>query len=416
MTKIIILLLGVGVFSSCTKEDIPTPISVKTDSVITQPITPKVTKLYKESYLNANSVSVFIWDDVNVFGEYNPNMHNESVKGWYGSQSYGDVNGDGYQDIIVSYHLSTANVEIRWYINSGDNFNFTPSKSLFNQSTSGYNSMKILKTDVNNDGIADYILLGVDERVAGAYTGNFTVLIGKSNGTFDVKDLPNPKNLWFHTGAAGDLNGDGNVDVIAGTYIWYGDGTGNFTNSNISLEPYVKSALQYEILDINKDGLNDIIISTVSNMGVTTIVLNKNNKFDDSNVMIKLDKMSYNDIIDFELYDIDKDGDLDIIECRQLGNNPNTSTFDSKYGVSKLFVHLNTNLTFTYVPDYIQNSEDGNWQNGTGDKTGWSGFKFEDVDKDGVDEIITEGFQDGTYNGLKKVGGIWKKSILKFGK
>ena len=416
MKKIIILLLGVGVFSSCTKEDIPTPISVKTDSVITQPITPKVTKLYKESYLNANAGVVFIWDDVNVFGEYNPNMHNESVKGWYGSQSYGDVNGDGYQDIIVSYHLSTTNVEIRWYINSGDNFNFTPSKSLFNQSTSGYNSMKILKTDVNNDGIADYILLGVDERVTGAYTGNFTVLIGKSNGTFDIKDLPNPKNLWFHTGAAGDLNGDGNVDVIAGTYIWYGDGTGNFTNSNTSLEPYVKSALQYEILDMNKDGLNDIIISTVSNIGVTTIVLNKNNKFDDSNVMIKLDKMSYNDIIDFELYDIDKDGDLDIIECRQLGNNPNTSTFDSKYGVSKLFVHLNTNLTFTYVPDYIQNSEDGNWQNGTGDKTGWSGFKFEDVDKDGVDEIITEGFQDGTYNGLKKVGGIWKKSILKFGK
>jgi hypothetical protein len=417
MKNILILLMSIGIISSCTKEEMPLPISIKKDSVITTttPI-PKVTyKLYKESYLNGKAGIVFLWDDVNITNVYNTIMNNESVKGWYGANSYGDVNGDGYQDIIATYHTSNTHVEIRWYLNSGDNFNFTPTKTPFNQSSVGYNAIKILKTDVNNDAIADYILLGVDERIVGSYTGNFTVLIGKSNGTFDVKDLPNPNKFWFHTGAAGDLNGDGNVDVIAGTYIWYGDGTGNFINSNISLEIYTKSPLQYEILDMNGDGKNDIILGTVSSLGTTTIVLNSNDKFDNSNKIIRLSKMDYHDIIDIELYDIDTDGDLDIIECRHLGGNP-SNTYDPKYGVSKLFVHINTNLSFTYIPDYIQNSEDGNWQHGNGDKNGWSAFKFEDVDKDGIDEIITESFQDGTYNGLKKVGGMWKKSILKFGK
>lgn len=47
---------------------------------------------------------------------------------------------------------------------------------------------------------------------------------------------------------------------------------------------------------------------------------------------------------------------------------------------------------------------------------GWTIFKIDDIDGDGVDDIVSESYQDGTYNGLKLIGGYWKKTTFKFGK
>ena len=395
------------------------PLEIKIDKAISLNVSFKakaiIYPLFKESYLNQRSGMYFSWNDVDLNNPYFPQMNNESNKGYYGGgHSYGDINKDGFQDILASYHLNSEKVELRWYLNKGDNRNYMPTKTPFNQSSIGYNAHKMLKTDVNNDGIADYVALGVDERVPGAYTGNFTVIIGKSNGTFDIRNIPNPNKYWFHNGASGDLNGDGNVDIVSANFIWYGDGTGNFTNSLISTEKYIKSALTYEIIDFNKDGWNDIVASTHANLDVTTIILNNKGTFSESNSKIKLAKMEYIDCLDFECYDIDSDGDLDIIESRQLGGAPDNTPFDAKYGASKLFVHLNNNLQFTYSPGYIQNSEDGNYIHGSNDKNGWGVFKFDDIDADGIDDIITENFHDGTYNGLKKINGVWTKYVFKF--
>ena len=84
---------------------------------------------------------------------------------------------------------------------------------------------------------------------------------------------------------------------------------------------------------------------------------------------------------------------------------------------------MNNNGTFNYVPDYIQNSEDGGWLNGDQsvgigfrDKHGWGVFKFDDIDGDGIDDIIPENYHDGKYNGLKKINGVWKQHIFSFQK
>jgi hypothetical protein len=339
---------------------------------------------------------------------------------WYGGgHIYHDVNGDGYQDILTVYfvspqHNNTAEPELVWLINKGDNLNFTKSTSQFNQSTQGIKAHKILKTDVNNDKIADFILLGVIEN-PGAYSGNFTVLIGKSNGTYDIKDIPNPKNYWFHNGACGDLNGDGFVDVITARFIWYGDGSGNFAKrENFTLDDYAYSPLVYEILDINKDGWDDLILRGPKQN--TTIVLNNKGTFDETNKTIILPKVEFQAVLDLEFTDFDKDGDIDVLELAQIGGNPADAPFDAKYCISKITIYYNNNLSFTANENLLSESLDGNWMYGDMDKYGWSLFKLDDIDGDGVDEILSESYQDGTYNALKKVGENWKKVTIKFGK
>jgi hypothetical protein len=431
MKKILFLISSIVLFTSCSKEDIPEPIVIKKDSAIVVPpaaspsfqsktigdttyilkIIPTKYILYKESVKNQRSGIFFQWqENYGVNQQYLPQT-DEMPKAWFGGgQNYGDVNNDGFIDFVVAVHTSATDVELKWFINDGDNYHFKKNTSMFNQSTKGLNAHKIVKTDVNNDAIADYITFGVDERIPGDYNGNFSVLIGKSNGTFDVNTIPNPTKYWFHNGAVGDLNKDGFVDVISATFIWLGDGNGNFTKVS-NLNDYCQSILVYEILDMNGDGLNDIILSGPND--VTTIVYNNNGIFNNSNRVLKLEKVQYKIIQDIELYDIDSDGDYDIIENRQMETEPN----------SKLFVHLNNGNAFNYVSDYIQNSNDGAWLNGDKnagpgyqDKFGWDTFKFDDIDGDGIDDIIPENYHDGKFNGLKKINGVWKPHIFSFQK
>jgi len=71
----------------------------------------------------------------------------------------------------------------------------------------------------------------------------------------------------------------------------------------------------------------------------------------------------------------------------------------------------------------IRTEEDGDYLNGNQsvgigyqDRNGWSRFKFDDIDGDGVDDIISENVQDGKFNGLKKINGVWKQHIFSFQK
>lgn len=401
------LLIAIVFTSSCTKDDIFIDIEDPIEEGITPPLT---YKLYKESYYNQKSGIVFRWGDYRPNDEISHSTKMGTSGGYFaGGHSYHDVNNDGYQDILVTYHLNSEISSTDWYINSGDNEHFNKT-NLINTSTNNLSSHKILKTDVNNDNLADFILLGVDEREPGNYGGNFTTLLQKPNGTFDLISIDDGKGLWYHNGAAGDLNGDGFIDVVTATYIWYGDGNGHFTNSEITIHDYISPALTYEIVDFNKDGFNDIIVGTNEGKTTSGIILGKSNGFDSTNQVIYLPKTNAPSTLDFELMDVDNDGDLDILELKEIGvENDEWAT------TSWIHVYINNNMSFTYEPNLFPESKDGGWINGDKDKHGWASFKIDDIDGDGIDDIVCENYSDGDYNGLKKINGIWKKYTFKFG-
>lgn len=384
---------------SCSKEDIPIPqpiVKVDTNTIKIDTTKQKVVQrpFYIQSYRNQISGISFMWH-YNLYDNPNRKIMNNDVKGDYGGgHSYSDVNGDGYEDILVSYSNDNIGYKnIGWYINKGDNIHFNSDTTYISGNTFGNTAHKILKTEINKDGKPDFIILGVDERVVGNYSGNFNVLLSTPTNKFDFKTIPNPNKYWFHNGATGDLNGDGNVDVVTATFVWYGDGTGNFTKSNIELNSYTKAILVYEVLDLDGDSKDDIILGGNDAYGNTTII------FSNSDV-VKFPKQSeFIFCNDFEFLDLDGDGDLDMIELRA----------DKDQIQTKIFAYIKTPSGYSLDPSYFDDSLDGGYVSGQNDKYGWSTFKVDDMDKDGVLDIVAENFHDSKMNGYKKMSAKWVK-------
>jgi hypothetical protein len=124
--------------------------------------------------------------------------------------------------------------------------------------------LRLLLRDFNNDGRFDIFVNAPDDFSALIYLGD-----GKGNfpgPAEEVEDLPHPAGGMD----AGDLNGDGNLDVVATcpaprgssgadqVSILLGDGTGGFSLSTFSLD---RPPFSVKVGDLNNDGKLDLVVA-----------------------------------------------------------------------------------------------------------------------------------------------------------
>jgi hypothetical protein len=138
----------------------------------------------------------------------------------------GDVNGDGFSDVIVGangYDNGQSNEgRAQVYHGSATGLSTTPAWSVESNQSSAFLGIAVgTAGDVNGDGYADVIVGAHGLNTVYAYYGSATGLDTTADWEVD-----GPGGFYgISVGTAGDVNGDGFADVIVGAF-WYSNGEG----------------------------------------------------------------------------------------------------------------------------------------------------------------------------------------------
>lgn len=242
-----------------------------------------------------------------------------------------DINGDGADDVFTydSYPMNTGAllpnpVPPRQFIARGGKLHHIPWRGPVLRQPHG---VKLLVGDFNGDSLPDvFSLVAIDPPdLSFPVLRDFNHLLFNSlTGFNSAIEFDNQLGFWY-TGASGDIDGDGDLDVVVfnfhvgtnsvGNGILWNNGNGTFVKdeSVIGRMTIVDAS---ELVDLDKDGFLDLVVSQVAvNEGIRTpslrVLWGTGRGFTlDQSPVIDLGN-SYVD--DLTFYDVDADGIDDII-------------------------------------------------------------------------------------------------------
>ncbi|HRI47279.1 MAG TPA: FG-GAP-like repeat-containing protein [Ignavibacteriaceae bacterium] len=326
-------------------------------------------------------------------------MTGEEIWNYYGnSVSYaGDVNNDGFDDVIVGaygYYFNTGKAYIYYGGNSMDN---QADVTLTGENSGNYFGCSVADAgDVNNDGFDDVI---VGEYRYNSFTGRANIYYGGStmNDTVDIRmnGEETNNNFGWSVSGAGDVNNDGFDDVIVGAhrfnsstgkaYIYFGGNSmDNLTDVTLTgKEIYNMFGRSVSgVGDVNNDGFDDVIVGAIgydSSRGGAFIYYGGRSMDSLVDIAYSIEVPSYH--FGFSVSgagDLNSDGFDDVIVgdyvyCRTLiyygGNNMNNTT------------------------DVTLRGE------GTSNNFGYSVSEAGDVNNDGFDDLIVGAYGYNFYSG-----------------
>lgn len=223
-----------------------------------------------KAFIYFGSVTINTAADVTLNGESANNYFGSSVS------SAGDVNGDGYDDVIIGAYGYSSNTGRAYIFFGGSSMNSVADIIMTGESVNSNFGISVSDAgDVNNDGYSDVIAgaSGYNSNTGRSYV--FLGGTGMDNTADAIMNGTSINNYFgYSVSDAGNVNGDSYDDVIIGAYgasgnrgrayIFYGASTmDNISDVNIigQLGAYAGRCVS-GAGDVNNDGYSDVIISS----------------------------------------------------------------------------------------------------------------------------------------------------------
>ena len=246
-------------------------------------------RFYDNGQTNEGRVYVYHGSASGLSATANWTAESDQANAWFGYSvsTAGDVNGDGYSDIVVGAHLFDNGEadEGRVFVYHGSASGLSLSANWTaesDQAVASFGYCVSAAGDVNGDGYSDVIVGAIsfdngqtDEGKAFVYHGSASGLSATDN--WNAESNQSDSQFGISVATAGDVNGDGYSDVIVGArffdngqsnegmvFVYHGAASGLSASANWTEERnQASSSFGTSVStagDVNGDGYSDVII------------------------------------------------------------------------------------------------------------------------------------------------------------